>query len=303
MTGFGDRVIQAIAARGPVCVGLDPRESLLPPDVIASVEDAPDPTTATARAFAEFCRQVIDAVAPHASAVKPQAAFFEQLLSPGFAAFEQVCRYARQRGLIVVGDVKRGDIGTTAAAYAHAYLEPVAGQPPLTDACTVNPWLGTDGVQPFVEAGMRHGGGAFVLVKTSNPSSGELQDLSIQDETVSERVAGLVERWNAPHLGTSGYGPLGAVVGATYPEHLGSLRRQLSTAVLLVPGYGAQGGGAKDVVGAFDDGGTGALITASRSVTFPWAKEGACPANWRERISDAAAEMRDDIAQVLAGGS
>ena len=290
MSGFGDRVIARCSKVGnPICLGLDPRDALIPEGL----------STDPVERMRVFSERVIDLAAEKVAAIKPQAAFFEAWRSPGFAVFEHVCRYARDRGLLVIADVKRGDIGSTAAAYAEAYLTPTSDDPPLADAVTINAYLGSDGVRPFLEAGAAHGRGVFVLVKTSNPSSGELQDRDLAEGgTVCEHMASLVTEWNTPR-GESGYGPVGAVVGATYPEHLGRLREQLPGSIILLPGYGAQGAGAEDVVAAFDQRGHGALVSASRSLTFPWAKEGHVPVDWEDRIVTAIDRMREDLGRAL----
>jgi orotidine-5'-phosphate decarboxylase len=227
-------------------------------------------------------------------------AFFEALRTEGFRAFEAVCVHARSLGIPVIIDGKRGDIGTTAAAYARAYLEATEKGPPLGDALTVNAWLGSDGVLPFLDAARPHGGGIFVLVKTSNPSSCEVQDLECEGTPLYEHMATLVRSWNTP-IGASGYGPVGAVVGATWPDHLVWLRKLLPGSILLLPGYGAQGAGPEDVVGGFDDEGVGALVSASRSLTFPWATDGAAPRDWEGRVLTVVNEMRRDLARVLGG--
>lgn len=279
--------------RSVVCVGLDPRLASLPGALrLAKRGDA----EAQAAAFEEFGLGVIAAVASVAVALKPQAAFFERLRAPGFAAYERICHAARRAGLLVIADVKRGDIGTTAEAYAEAFL---GGEefPPMSDACTVNAYLGSDGVKPFLQQALRHQGGLFVLVKTSNKSSAEVQDIDAGGSAVHERVATLVNSWNQPRDST-GYGPMGAVVGATWPEHLRRLRQQLPASVLLLPGYGAQGAGPADVVPGFDAQRRGALVTASRSVTFPWGEREA-PADWQGMVASAAEDMRAEIATAL----
>ncbi len=294
MISFAQRLFAAAAQkRSSVCVGIDPRLASLP-GTMRNV--ARGDAAAQAAAFEEFSVGVLDAVAPTAVAVKPQAAFFERLRAPGFAAYERVCRAARDRGLLVVADVKRGDIGTTAEAYAEAFL---GGDEfaPMADACTVNAYLGSDGVRPFVQQALRHQGGLFVLVKTSNKSSSEFQDIDCSGAPAYERMAQLVNSWNTP-ADTTGYGSVGAVVGATWPDHLRRLRQLLPASVLLLPGYGAQGAGAADVVPGFDATGRGALVTASRSVTFPWG-DGTAPSDWRGMVAEAAEKMRAEIAAAL----
>ncbi len=293
MKPFAARLHEAMRAKkSAVCVGLDPRLEALPAPLRGA---ARGDAVAQAAAFEEFCVGVLDAVRHVAVAVKPQAAFFERLRSPGVAALERVIAAARARDLLVIADVKRGDIGTTAEAYAEAWLGG-AEFSPLADACTVNAFLGGDGVKPFVKAATQHGGGIFVLVKTSNPGSAELQDLVSDGKTISAHVAALVRGWN--ERSGEAYGPVGAVVGATWPAHLVALRAELPGSVLLLPGYGAQGAGAADVVGGFDADGLGAIVTASRSVTFPWGSS-AAPADWRGMIGAAAEKMRSELDVAL----
>jgi len=303
---FADRLCaRADALSSQIIVGLDPRWERLPEELRAAALERHGLTAqAAADAFEAFNRAVIDAVADVAVAVKPQVAFYEQYGCPGMAAYSASIRYARERGLLVVADVKRNDIASTAAAYATAHLGGAAADVPasddfVADALTINSYLGTDGVAPFLDAGVPLGRGAFALVKTSNPSSGELQDVDADGMPVYERMAMLVRRWGETCLGQSGYSALGAVVGATYPEELTRLRALMPQTPFLVPGYGAQGGGVADVIGGFDSDGRGALINASRSVIFawkqaPWSEEfgEAC---WQESIGAAAEAMRADI--------
>jgi orotidine-5'-phosphate decarboxylase len=250
MTHFGDCLYEALARVGtPVLVGLDPRLSSLPLALRRDV-DANDPH-AVAAAFTRFCCDVIDVVAPLVPAVKPQAAFFEQLGPAGMQALAETIAHARQRGLLVIMDGKRNDIGSTAAAYADAYLgqESVWG----ADALTVSPYLGDDSLVPFFDVAKQRGGGVFVLVKTSNPGGGLFQDLVADAEPLYRHVANYVEARANESLGERGYGLVGAVVGATYPEQLGELRSIMARTWILVPGFGAQGGTAKDVAAAFED--------------------------------------------------
>lgn len=287
---FADRLTETILAReAPVVVGLDPDLGRLPPCVLPErpgepgEPGEPEDPAAAARAIGEFNRAIIDAVYDLVPAVKPQIAFYERLGLDGLEAYAATVEHARHRGLLVIGDVKRGDIGSTAAAYAEGHLgdRPLETSRPglVADAVTVNPYLGSDGVAPFIEHASRHGRGLFVLVKTSNPSSGELQDLAVAGEgghrTLYEVVASLVARWGTgAGIGASGYSPVGAVVGATYPDHARRLRRLMPHAIFLVPGYGAQGAGADDVVPCFDGRGLGAVVSASRSVLYAWQRSG-----------------------------
>jgi len=297
---FADALLDACRRkRSQVVVGLDPRVDRLPAEL------RPDATCeGRAQCVESFNRGVIDAVADIAAAVKLQIAFYEQLGCAGMAAYAATIRCARERGLIVIGDIKRGDIAGTASAYAAAHLGGSAAISAdfVVDAVTVNPYLGSDGVRPFVDAAAATGRGLFVLVKTSNPSAVELQDLSCGGALLHEHVAALVEVWGAPHTGAGGYSPVGAVVGATFPDDLARLRALIPHTLLLVPGYGAQGGGIDDVLPAFDAAGEGAVVNSSRGIIFAWRHgphagrhgEGA----WRDAVRAAAAEMRDALWQA-----
>lgn len=250
LTHFADRLTEAVERkRSQLVVGLDPVLAKLPPELR---DEEP------AAAYVRFCRGIVDAVEPHAAAVKPQSAFFEALGADGVRAFEEVCAYARDAGLLVIADVKRGDIGSTAEAYAQAFA-------PLADALTVSPYLGGDSVEPFLASGA----GVFCLVKTSNPGSGDVQDVQLADgRRLWEHVAGLVRDWGEPLVGDSGLSSVGAVVGATYPREVAEARRLMPRAVLLLPGVGAQGGTPADLAGAFEGARAGALVSASRSVIY-----------------------------------
>ena len=279
---FGDRVAEAIERkRTQLVVGLDPRADLLPVEVRLDVS--------------RFCAGVIDAVAPHAVAVKPQLAFFEALGAEGMAAFEQVCAYARSAGLIVIVDGKRGDIGSTARAYADAYLEPRAdGKEPLADALTVNPYLGRDSVDPYLAACRRNDGGVFCVVKTSNAGGAEVQDLTLSDgRPVWQHIALLVAEWGAELVGERGLSSVGAVIGATHPRAVGEARRLLPRSILLLPGVGAQGATPADVARAFTSGPASALVTVSRSVMYAY-RQGD-QADWRAAAGAEAARVKSEV--------
>jgi orotidine-5'-phosphate decarboxylase len=225
--------------------------------------------------------------------VKPQLAFFEALGADGIAAFEEVCRYARAAGLLVIADAKRGDIGSTARAYAEAYLAGGEAAPPLADALTVNPYLGRDSLEPFLVACRRSGGGLFCLVKTSNSGSADVQDLVMSDgRPLWHHVAELVDEWGGELLGGCGLSSLGAVVGATYPRAVGEARRLLPRAVLLLPGVGAQGAGAADVARAFTSGPASALVPVSRAVIYAYRTDAE---EWRSAAAQAAAHYRREV--------
>ena len=228
---FADRVAEAVERkRSQLVVGLDPMLDLLPVELRG---EAVAGRAAAAAAVARFCKGIVDAVAPYAVGVKPQAAFFEALGADGWAALEEVSLYAREAGLLVIVDAKRGDIGSTARAYATAYLEPREGARPLADAVTVNPYLGEDSVEPFLLACRRHGAGVFFLVRTSNSGAADVQDLALSDGLPLWRhVARLVHEWRRDLVGARGTSSVGAVVGATYPRAVGEARREMPQAIL-----------------------------------------------------------------------
>jgi orotidine-5'-phosphate decarboxylase len=277
MTHFADRLASAVRTRGnPVCVGLDPRWDGLPHEITR--RHGTDSLDAVARAFEEFCGRVLDIVAPLVPAVKPQVAFYEACGPAGMAVLQRLLRKARRLGLLTILDGKRNDIASTAAAYADAAFAgtPVAGRVhPVweADAVTVNPYLGRDAVEPFLRSARRTEGGVFILVRTSNPGAGLFQDLECAGKPLYRHVGDAVAAWSRENLGACGLGDVGAVVGATYPAEMAALRAALPEVVFLVPGYGAQGGTAGDVAGAFRPDGLGAVVSSSRGVLFPFAPE------------------------------
>ncbi len=283
---FGDRVAEAVERkRSQILVGLDPRPELFP------VELRGEPP---AEASARFCRGIVDAVAPYVVGVKPQLAFFEALGPPGLEAFEEVCTYARSAGLVVLADGKRGDIGSTARAYAAAYLEPKEERgEPIADALTVNPYLGRDSVEPYLAACRRHGRGIFCVVRTSNAGGGEIQELVLSDgRTLWQHVAALVAEWGADVVGDRGLSSVGAVIGATHPRAIAEARRLLPQAVLLLPGIGAQGATPADVARAFTSGPASALVAAARSIIYAY-RQG--EEDWRSAASAEAARLRSEV--------
>jgi len=275
-----DALDARIEATGSIaCVGLDPRPSLLPPDVVDRHRHADGtPAERVAAAFVEANRRVIDAVADRCAAVKPQAACYEAYGIPGWAALAATVAHAREAGVPVVLDAKRGDIGSTAAHYGEMAF---GGAPGLdgeavdgigADWLTVNGYLGADGVDPILDG--HDGAGVFVLVKTSNPGSGELQDLAAGAATVADAMADRVATWGARRLGSCGLSAVGAVVGATYPAHARALREHMPDTVFLVPGYGAQGASAADAVAGRRADGRGVLVSSSRGITGAWQQDG-----------------------------
>ena len=303
MPNFADRLMQAIEAKNSrVLVGIDPRLDRIPKSIReANLSRLGETLEGAAAALLEFGKRVIDAVEPHVSAVKPQVAFFEQFGWPGFRAFVETAAYASAKGLVVIGDVKRGDIGSTAEAYAAGLLGQTqiggsAVAPVELDAVTVNPYLGVDGVEPFTEAAAREVKGLFVLVKTSNPSSTDFQDLPTDGGLTHEIVADRVVEWGRSCIGECGYSSVGAVVGATHPNALKALRERMPHTPFLVPGYGAQGGGAAEVAPAFDSRGLGAIVNSSRGIIFAYADDDPDgEGDWEAAVAAAAAPMKDDL--------
>lgn len=265
-----DRLIEKIKEmNNPTVMGLDPRYEMLPECV---TQKYPKNLEGAAQAIIEFNQKLIDATCDIIPAIKPQIAFYEMYGIPGMKAFQETCKYAKEKGMIVIADIKRGDIGSTAAGYSNAYLgKTTIGEVEESlydiDFVTVNPYMGTDCVKPFIEDCKKYNKGLFILVKTSNPSSGELQDVKFENgEEVYKRVANLVEKWGEELRGEKGYSSIAAVVGATYPKQLEELRSLAPHTFFLIPGYGAQGGKAEDIALGFDSNGIGGIINASRSL-------------------------------------
>jgi len=273
---FADRLAAEVdRKRSQLVVGLDPRTDLLPIELRGDV--------------ARFCCGIIDAVGPHAVAVKPQLAFFEALGPAGMGAFDEVCRYARHAGVLVIADGKRGDIGSTARAYADAYLD---GSPPRADALTVNPWLGRESMEPYLAAARRNGAGIFVLVKTSNAGA-DVQDVTLLDgRPMWQHVAQLVNEWGEDLVGEGGLSSVCAVVGATHPRAVAEARRLMPQTIMLLPGVGAQGASVADLAGAFTSGPASALVNSSRSVIYAF-RSG--ETDFRSAAGAEAARLREEI--------
>ena len=289
---FADRLADAVERkRSQLVVGLDPVVDLLPVELRG---EAAAGRAAAASAVERFCKGIVDAVAPYVVAVKPQVAFFEALGSDGWRALEAASRYAREAGLLVIADAKRGDIGSTARAYAAAFLEPRDGGPPLADAVTVSPYLGQDSLDPFLAACRRDGAGVFVLVRTSNAGAAELQDAVLSDgRPVWKHVAALVDEWGEDLVGSRGLSSVGAVVGATVPRIVGEARREMPRAIILLPGVGAQGATPADVARAFTSGPSSALVNSSRSVIYAY--RDAPPDDWRAAAGAEAARLSSAV--------
>ena len=281
---FTERLLEAQRSKDSVAMlGLDPQLG-------AGVAALPDGYTLT-----RFCCEIVEACAPFIAAIKPQLAFFEARGLDGLGSLAEILRFARGLGLITIADAKRGDIGSTSAAYAEAFL---GGGDFGCDAVTVNPYLGSDAMAPFV-ARVRAGKGLFVLVKTSNPSSGEFQDRLAPDRPLWEAVAERVNGWGSDFIDTNGLSAVGAVVGAPYPDHARRARELMPHAMILVPGYGAQGASADDSVAAARSDGSGIIVNASRSLMYAWRRQpDSTPA---EAAAEAARLMRAELNSALTG--
>lgn len=280
-----DRLIEKIKqTNNPTVIGLDPRYDMLPKCV---TDKYSKDLEGISKAIIEYNKVLIDATYDIIPAIKPQIAFYEMFGVPGMQAFEETCKYARKKGMIIIVDMKRGDIGSTAQGYSNAYL----GKTKIgdieesifdVDFVTVNPYMGTDCVKPFIEDCKKYGKGIFILVKTSNPSSGELQDVKLEDgKEVYKKVAELVEEWGKELVGEHNYSSIAAVVGATYPKQLEELRSLAPHTYFLIPGYGAQGGKANDIALGFDRNGLGGIVNASRSLMCAYKSD-----RWKDTYSE-----------------
>ena len=298
---FGDKLIEQIRIIGnPLCVGLDPYLDKIPPLFQDGPMTPADPRTA--KATKSFLMSVIDLLEYKIAIIKPQSAFFERMGWRGTQLLEEISSYARKKGLLVLMDAKRGDIGSTAEAYAQSFLTKDA--PVKSDALTVNPFLGLDTLEPYIQAAKVNGRGVFVLVKTSNPGSGDFQDMMVEEKALFERIAEKLkphsQNFEAPRTGWSS---LGIVVGATYPAQAESLRELLPRTPFLIPGYGAQGGGADDAVRTFvkgPDGYEGGIVNSSRAILFPDKGNTDNPKEWEMVVSDAIKHAVDDLTEALA---
>ena len=282
MSAFADRLAEAVRRDGPLCVGLDPRYDMLP----AYYRKFPPGV-----AIEMFCLKVLELVRPFCAVVKPQAAFFELFGPEGFSAMQSVLWRARELGFVTILDAKRGDIASTAAAYAEAAFSESVWN---ADALTVNPYLGQDAIEPFIKAARSAtpARGLFVLVRTSNAGGGLFQNKLCDGVPLYRRVADEVNDWNAGGIGECGLGDVGAVVGATHPKELAELRAAMPHVWLLVPGYGAQGGTAADVRAGFFPGGLGAAVNSSRGIVFPFEPD---DLEWEKKIVEAAREAQAEL--------
>lgn len=300
MKFFIDRLLEEIEEKNSrICVGLDPHldlmpESVLDPKLLDNIEKNQQQI---ADAVYQFNSNIIDAVEEYTAVVKPQMAFYEKIGIPGLETLWKTIDYAKNKGLIILLDGKRNDIGSTASAYAQAYLSESKNS---ADSLTINPYLGSDGIIPFLENRSK---GAFALLKTSNPSSGDLQDLLLEDgKKVYQKIGELLTKIGEDYLGRNGYSNLAAVVGATYPEELAEIRSDFPSLFFLIPGYGAQGGGAEDIKDGFDKKGRGAVVNSSRGINFAYRKDEFKEfgeANYAEAAGKAAENMKSEINRVL----
>lgn len=291
----------------PICVGLDPQMSFIPQHLQdKAYEEHGETLRGAAEAIWQFNKAIIDTTYDLIPAVKPQSAMYEMYGVQGVIAYKKTIDYCKEKDLVVIGDVKRGDIGSTSAAYANGHLGKVqvgskSYYPFDEDFATVNPYLGSDGIEPFIEVCKEENKGIFVLVKTSNPSSGEFQDQLIGDKPLYELVGEKVAEWGELHQGDE-YSYVGAVVGATYPEMGKELRKIMPKTYILVPGYGAQGGTAKDLVHYFNEDGLGAIVNSSRGIIAAYKNpnyEKFGDENFADAARQAVIDMREDIASVM----
>jgi len=292
------------ALKNPTVVGLDPDLAHIPGNILDKhISNLGETLEAAALAVVEFNSGLIDALCDIVPAVKPQSAYYEALGPYGNLALSKTCEYAKMKGMYVILDGKRNDIGSTAAAYSAAYLGTVKvgnaeHMPYNIDALTVNAYLGSDGIKPFIEDAVKYDKAIFALVKTSNPSAGELQDrmIDVESQTLYTAVGDLIEKISLDTKDKFGYTCVGAVVGATYPEESKILRERLKHTFFLVPGYGAQGGSAADVANAFDKDGRGAIVNSSRAIIAAWKKQGG---DYKAAAREEAIKMRDELQKVL----
>lgn len=309
MRNFADRLTDKIAEfNNPTVMGLDPKIDYLPQALrdkwmneVENVEEA------TALALYDFNCQLIDAVCDIIPAVKPQHAYYEMYGIEGIKTLQKTIKYAQSKGMLVISDAKRNDIGATATCYAESILGKTAmidnNEYAMfgSDAITINGYLGIDGIKPFIDVSLREGTGMFNLVRTSNPSAGDLQDLILEDgRTVYQAMAMKVDEWGKDLIGENGFSSLGAVVGATWPEQAVNARKLMPNAIILVPGYGAQGAGPDSAVASFTKDGKGSIVNASRSLMCAWKKrEDLDPMDFAKATRDEAIDMKNKLNAAL----
>lgn len=293
MKNVTDLLISKIEAlNNPTVAGLDPRVEYLPEKLKKLATDK----ISAAKAIEEFNCRIIDSIKDVVPAVKIQSAFYEIYASAGVDAMNDTAAYAKAAGLIVMADVKRNDIGSTAEAYAKAYLDDG-----LYDYITVNPYLGYDGIKPFTDKCKSNNKGIFTLARTSNPSAAVIQNMRLENgEPLYVHIGKLIEQWGADSIGEYGYSAVGAVVGATNPAEAAELRKTLASTFFLVPGYGAQGGKGKDAAAAFDKNGRGAIVNNSRGIIAAYLTDRYAGMNYYDAAREAATAMRDDLQKALS---
>ena len=302
---FDTLISKIVSMKNPTVAGLDPKLDYVPEYLRRSfLEEDGETLKAASKAIYRYNQLLIDALCDIVPAVKLQAAYYEMYGHHGIKTMERTIRYARLRGMYVITDAKRNDIGATMEAYAAAHLGTcmIGGtecEPFGADALTVNGYLGSDGIDPLLKICKERGKGIFVLCKTSNPSSGEFQDLLIDGVPLYARMGDKCEEWGADSIGTYGYSAVGAVVGATSPEQLSELRARLPHTLFLVPGYGAQGGGAAGIAGGFDKNGLGAVVNSSRAILCAYKKEGCDERDFAGAARREALRMREDLATYI----
>jgi orotidine-5'-phosphate decarboxylase len=291
--------------KNPTVVGLDPKLEYVPSFIKDKyfLQDG-ETLKSAAKAIFKFNQAIIDEICDIVPAIKPQAAYYEMYGHHGVKTLERTIRYAQLKGMYVITDGKRNDIGATMEAYATAHLGSVKIgeneiEPFGADALTVNGYLGTDGIDPLLKICKERDKGIYVLVKTSNKSSGELQDKLIDGTPIYAVMGDMCEKWGEDTIGKYGYSAVGAVVGATYPQQLAELRQRLPHTMFLVPGYGAQGGGAEGLKGAFDENGLGAIVNSSRAVMCAYQKEGCDERDFAKAARREVIRMRDDITSYI----
>ena len=307
MKNMMDKLIDKIkGTNNPTVIGLDPRYEMIPACIRNKYEENLE---GSAKAIEEFNKALIDEIYDVIPAIKPNVAFYEMYGLEGMKAFEETCKYAKEKGMLVIADIKRGDIGSTAKAYSNAFLgKTKIGEKEESiydvDFVTLNPYLGIDGIKPFIEDCAQYGKGVFIIDKTSNPSSGELQDLKLENgEEVYTKVAKLVEEWGKDLRGEYGYSSISTVVGATYPKQLEDLRKVAPHTFFLIPGYGAQGGKAEDIALGFDENGIGGIVNSSRGLMCAYKSD-----LWKDKYTEEefekatraeAIRMRDELNEYI----
>ncbi|MBQ3061114.1 MAG: orotidine-5'-phosphate decarboxylase [Lachnospiraceae bacterium] len=299
-----NKLVKEIKAKNaPIVVGLDPMLSYVPKHILdAKIKEYGENLQAAGEAIWQYNKEIVDATYDLIPAVKPQIAMYEQFGIEGLIAFKKTVDYCKEKGLVVIGDIKRGDIGSTSAAYANGHVGKVTVGNTVCrgfeeDFVTVNPYLGTDGVKPFVDVCKEEGKGIFVLVKTSNPSSGEFQDRLVDGRPLYELVGEKVAQWGEDHMGDE-YSYVGAVVGATYPKMGEILRKIMPKTYILVPGYGAQGGKASDLAPYFNEDGLGAIVNSSRGIIAAYKQEKYAQYGEANHADAARAAVEDMIADI-----